>query len=342
MFSHRSIVLNAMMICTPGLMSLSPGETILPVVPMFHVNGWCIPYAALIGGAKLALPGARVDCTALYEMMETEKVTVSAAVPTVWLALVQYLDQHALRFSTLQRIVAGGSAMPPPLIASLSDRYGIDVRHGWGMTETVAVATLSAVDAAQRSLPPADRHSVVARQGKSVFGVEIKVVDERGRTLPRDGESQGELMVRGQWIVSGYYKSESSPLVQGWFPTGDIATIDSHGVMQIKDRAKDLIKTGGEWISSIDLENAASGHPAVAAAAVIGVKHPLWQERPLLFIVRKPGCHLERDEILGFLSRQVARLCVPDDVVFLESLPVGGTGKVQKTVLREKYGGVFH
>jgi len=246
-----------------------------------------------------------------------------------------------LRFSTLQRLISGGSAMPRPLIASLSDRYGIDVRQGWGMTETVAAATLSALNSEELKLPPAERHSIVAKQGKSVFGVEIKVVDEHGITLPRDGNSQGELMVRGQWIVSGYYRSDLSPLASGWFPTGDIATIDAHGVMQIRDRAKDLIKTGGEWISSIDLENVALGHPAVAAAAVIGVKHPKWQERPLLFVVRKQGWSLEREEILDFLANQVARLCVPDEVIFLESLPVGGTGKVQKAVLRKNYGYVF-
>jgi len=237
--------------------------------------------------------------------------------------------------------VSGGSALPRPLIATLSERYGIDVRHGWGMTETVAVATLSCLDAEQETMPPAERHSVIACQGKSVFGVEIKVVDEQGATLPRDGKSQGELMIRGQWIVSGYYKSDSSPLRDGWFPTGDIATIDARGTMQIRDRVKDLIKTGGEWISSIDLENTAIGHPAVAAAAVIGVKHAKWQERPLLFVVRKPGHDVQREEILEFLSRHVARLCVPDDVIFLDSLPVGGTGKVQKAVLREKYGDVF-
>jgi fatty-acyl-CoA synthase len=209
------------------------------------------------------------------------------------------------------------------------------------MTETVAVATLSCLDSEQLKLPPVERHSIIAKQGKSVFGVELKVVDAQGAELPRDGKSQGELMVRGQWIVSRYFKSEASPLAAGWFPTGDIATIDAHGVMQIRDRTKDLIKTGGEWISSIDLENAAVGHPAVAAAAVIGVKHPKWQERPLLFIVRKQGHVLERDEILDFLSQRVARLCVPDEVIFVDSLPVGGTGKVQKTVLRERYGNVF-
>jgi fatty-acyl-CoA synthase len=342
MYSHRSMVLNAMTICAPGLLSLGSKETILPIVPMFHINGWCIPYAALIGGAKLVLPGPRLDGAGLYELMEAERVTVSAGVPTVWLGLVQYLEQHQLRFASLQRIVSGGSAIPRTLIAILNDRYGIEVRHGWGMTETVAVATLSALDSEQMKLPPAERLSLVAKQGKSVFGVEIKVVNECGDALPRDGISQGELMARGQWIVSSYYKSDTSPLVAGWFPTGDIATIDAHGVMQIRDRVKDLIKTGGEWISSIDLENAAIGHPAVAAAAVIGVKHPKWQERPLLFVVRKQGRTLEREEILSFLAGQVARLCVPDEVVFLESLPVGGTGKVQKAALREKYGDLFN
>jgi acyl-CoA synthetase (AMP-forming)/AMP-acid ligase II len=341
-YSHRSMVLNAMMICAPGLLSVGPRETIMPIVPMFHINGWCIPYAAPIGGAKLVLPGARLDGAALYELMETEAVTVSAGVPTVWMGLVQYVEQNHLRFSTLQRVVSGGSAVPRTLIATLSDRYGIEVRQGWGMTETVAVATLGTLDSAQTALPPEERHSIAAKQGKSVFGVEIKTVDEHGATLPRDGKSQGELMVRGQWIVSRYYKSDNSPLVDGWFPTGDIATIDAQGVMQIRDRVKDLIKTGGEWISSIDLENAAAGHPSVAAAAVIGVRHPKWQERPLLFVVRKTGCILERDEILEFLSKHVARLCVPDDVIFLESLPVGGTGKIQKALLREKYGDVFH
>jgi acyl-CoA synthetase (AMP-forming)/AMP-acid ligase II len=339
--SHRSMLLNAMVICMPGALGISQRETILPIVPMFHINGWCIPYAALIGGAKLVLPGPRLDGAALHEMMEAEGVTVSAGVPTVWLALVQYLEQHDLRFSTLRRLVSGGSAMPAALIATLSERYGIDVRHGWGMTETVAVATIGTLDSAQMHLPPAAGHSIIAKQGKSVFGVELKVVDESGATLPRDGTSQGELMVRGQWIVSEYYKSGTSALVDGWFPTGDIATIDARGVMQIRDRVKDLIKTGGEWISSIDLENAAIGHPAVAAAAVIGVKHPKWQERPLLFVVRKHGHALEREEILEFLAGQVARLCVPDQVIFLESLPLGGTGKVQKVLLRKQYGNVF-
>ena len=341
LYSHRAIVINAISGCLPGILSLSPSDTILPVVPMFHINAWCIPYAAPIGGARLVLPGPRLDGASLYELMEGERVTVSAGVPTIWLALMQHVEEHGLRFSTMKRTGVGGSAMPAALIAKFVDNYGVEVRHGWGMTETTAVATMSCLSPKNRELSPAEQHAVIARQGKSVFGTEIKVVDETGAILPRDGVAQGELMVRGQWIVSGYYKGEVSPLVDGWFPTGDIATIDAHGVMQIRDRAKDVIKTGGEWISSIDLESAAMGHPAVAIAAVIGVKHPKWDERPLLFVVRKPGKTVEREEILAFLAERVAKWWVPDDVIFLESLPVGGTGKVQKGDLRKQYGGVF-
>ena len=341
LYSHRAIVLNAISGCLPGVLSLSPRDTILPVVPMFHINAWCIPYAAPIAGAKLVLPGPKLDGASLYELMEEERVTVSAGVPTIWLALMQHVEQHRLRFTTMRRTAVGGSAMPQALIAKFADEYGVEVRHGWGMTETTAVATISALASKHDALPAAARHGVIARQGKTVFGVEIKVVDESGATLPRDGEAQGELMVRGQWIVSGYYKGERSPLQDGWFPTGDVATIDADGVMQIRDRAKDVIKTGGEWISSIDLESAAMGHPAVAMAAVIGVKHPKWDERPLMFVVRKPGQSAEKEDILAFLAERVAKWWVPDDVVFLESLPVGGTGKVQKGDLRKQYGGVF-
>jgi len=341
LYSHRAIVLNAMSGCLPGILSLSPKDTVLPVVPMFHINAWCIPYAAPIGGARLVLPGPRLDGASLYELMETERVTVSAGVPTIWLGLMQHVEQHGLRFSSMRRTVVGGSAMPASLIAKFVDEYGVEVRHGWGMTETTAVATLSCLGSRDMELSAPQQHATIARQGKSVFGIQIKIVDESGATMPRDGVSQGELMVRGQWIVTGYYKGETSPLVDGWFPTGDIATIDAHGVMQIKDRAKDVIKTGGEWISSIDLENVAMGHPAVAMAAVIGVKHPKWDERPLLFIVRKPGKLVEREEILAFLTERVAKWWVPDDVIFLDALPVGGTGKVQKGDLRKQYGGVF-
>jgi acyl-CoA synthetase (AMP-forming)/AMP-acid ligase II len=341
LYSHRSIVLNAMSGCFPGVLNLSSLQTILPVVPMFHINAWCIPYAALLSGARLVLPGPKLDGASLYELMEAERVTISAGVPTIWQALIGHVEQNGLQFSTMKCTAVGGSAMPQALIAKFADTYGVEVRHGWGMTETTAVATISVLTANDRTKPPEAQHAVVAKQGKSVFGVDIKVVDESGATLPRDGSSQGELMVRGQWIISSYFKGEKSPLVDGWFPTGDIATIDAQGLMQIRDRTKDVIKTGGEWISSIDLESAAVGHPAVAMAAVIGVKHPKWDERPLLFIVRKPGQALEKEEMLAFLTERVAKWWVPDDVVFLESLPVGGTGKVQKGDLRKEYGGVF-
>jgi len=341
LYTHRAIVMNATTAGLPDVLGLSTQETILPVVPMFHINAWCIPYAALVAGTKLVLPGPKLDGASLFELMDSEQVTISAGVPTIWMGLIQHVEQNNLRFAHMKRTCVGGSAMPMALIAKFMDNYGVEVRHGWGMTETTAVATMSNLSRADRLKPAAEQHAIVAKQGKTVSGIEIKIVDENGATLPRDGTSQGELMVRGQWIVERYFKAEKTALVDGWFPTGDIATIDAHGTMQIRDRTKDVIKTGGEWISSIDLENAAVGHPAVAMAAVIGVKHPKWDERPLLFIVRKPGQSLEKQEILDFLATKVAKWWVPDDVVFLESLPVGGTGKVQKNGLRKEYGGVF-
>jgi fatty-acyl-CoA synthase len=341
LYSHRAIVLNAWSGCLPGVLALAPDQTMLPVVPMFHINAWCIPYAACIAGAKLVLPGPKLDGQSLYELMEAEAVTISAGVPTIWQGLLAHVEQHGLKFTTMRRTGVGGSAMPKALIAKFTDTYNVEVRHGWGMTETTAVATIGTLSPKSAQWTPDERHALIAKQGKSLFGVEIKVVDEIGATLPRDGTSQGELMVRGQWIVSGYYKAEQSPLVEGWFPTGDIATIDAEGIMQIRDRTKDVIKTGGEWISSIDLESAAVGHPAVAMAAVIGVKHPKWDERPLLFVVCKPGQTVGKPEMLEFLGERVPKWWVPDDVVFLDALPVGGTGKVQKSDLRKQYGDVF-
>jgi 3-(methylthio)propionyl---CoA ligase len=337
LYSNRSIVLNALSACLPGLISLSPRDSILPVVPMFHVNGWCVPYAAPIGGAKLVLPGHRMDAPSIYDLLESEQVTVTAGVPTIWIALMRHIEQGKLPLTSLKRILVGGSAMPESLIAKFDQEFGIEVRQAWGMTETVAIATMSCLNSRQAEMPAAARHSIMAKQGKSVFGVEIKVVDEDGCSMPRDGESQGQVMVRGQWTVSGYYKAEDPVLVDGWLPTGDIATIDAQGTMQIRDRAKDLIKTGGEWISSIDLEGVAMAHPAVAMAAVVGVRHPKWEERPLLFVVRKSDRSLEGDEILAFLAERIAKWWIPDAVIFLDALPVGGTGKVQKAALREKY-----
>ena len=341
LYTHRAIILNALTGCMPGALSLSTKATVLPVVPMFHINAWCIPYGATMSGARLVLPGPRLDGASLYELMESEGVTVSAGVPTIWMGLIQYVEQHKLRFSSMHLTVVGGSAMPLSLITKFADDYGVEVRHGWGMTETTAAATFSCLTSNEMALTPAEQHAIIAQQGKSVFGSEIKIVDESGNILPRDGISQGELYVRGQWVVSAYYKHEKSALIDGWFPTGDIATIEANGRMQIRDRTKDVIKSGGEWISSIDLENAAMAHPAVAMAAVIGVKHPKWDERPLLLIVRKPEASLTRDDIISFLSERVAKWWLPDDVIFVDTLPVGGTGKVQKNELRQQYGGVF-
>ncbi|WP_028605337.1 long-chain-fatty-acid--CoA ligase [Ottowia thiooxydans] len=341
LYSHRAIVLNATTSGLPDVLGLSTREAILPVVPMFHINAWCIPYSAMLAGTKLVLPGPRLDGASLHELMESERVTISAGVPTIWMGLLQHVEQAGLRFTTMRRTCVGGSAMPRALIEKFNDVYGVEVRHGWGMTETTAIATLSNLSASDWELPAEQRHAIVARQGKVTSGIEIKVVDESGATLPRDGTSQGELMVRGHWIVERYYKAEETALVNGWFPTGDIATIDADGTMTIRDRTKDVIKSGGEWISSIDLENAVVAHPGVAMAAVIGIKHPKWDERPLLLVVRKPGQDFGKNEVLEFLSDRVAKWWMPEDVVFLETLPVGGTGKVQKNELRKQYGGLF-
>jgi len=341
MYSHRAIALSALSACLPNVLNISSQETVLPVVPMFHINAWCLPYACLIAGAKLVLPGPKLDGASLYELMESEKVTLSAGVPTIWMGLIDHLEKNQLAFTTMRRTGVGGSAMPKALIAKFNDVYKVDVRHGWGMTETTAVATISNLTADEMLLPDAVRHDMVAKQGKSVFGIELKIVDQEGNSLPRDGQSQGELMVRGQWIVEKYHKADTHALVNGWFPTGDIATISADGVMQIRDRTKDVIKSGGEWISSIELENAAAAHPQVAMAAVIGIKHPKWDERPLLLIVRKQPDFTDKQELLAFLEQRVAKWWIPDEVVFVDSLPVGGTGKVQKNELRLKYGGLF-
>ncbi len=341
LYSHRAITLSALSACLPNVLTISSQETVLPVVPMFHINAWCLPYACVIAGAKLVLPGPKLDGASLYELMEAEKVTISAGVPTIWMGLIAHCEQHNLRFTTMRRTGVGGSAMPKALIAKFNDVYNVDVHHGWGMTETTAIATMSNISTHEIDWPVEEQHALVAKQGKSVFGVELKIVDEEGNALPRDGNTQGELMVRGQWIVEHYHKAEKTALVNGWFPTGDIATISPDGVMQIRDRTKDVIKSGGEWISSIDLENATIAHPHVAMAAVIGVKHPKWDERPLLLIVIKPEKSLEKQEVIDFLAERVAKWWVPDEVIFVESLPVGGTGKVQKNDLRVKYGSIF-
>jgi 3-(methylthio)propionyl---CoA ligase len=304
MYSHRAIVLSAITCCMPSLLCLSPQETILPVVPMFHINAWCIPYAAFVGGAKLVLPGPKLDGASLYELMESEGVTISAGVPTIWQALLAHVEQHNLRFTSMRRTAVGGSAMPKALIAKFMEVYQVEVRHGWGMTETTAVATMGTLSPAIAKQAAAVQYDHLAKQGKTVHGVSIKLLDENGQDIPRDGQTQGELMVRGHWILSSYFKGEKSPLVKGWFPTGDIATIDADGVMQIRDRVKDVIKTGGEWISSIDLENVALEHPGS------GHGRSDWRGRPEVgraaFAVHRAQAlgHAGERRHFGFLGQQ--------------------------------------
>jgi fatty-acyl-CoA synthase len=340
LYSHRSTVLHALGISLPDAISISASDAVCPVVPMFHVNAWAIPYAAPMQGAKLVLPGPRLDGQSLYQLFEAEQVTLSLGVPTVWLSFEAYLSSTGMRCSTLCRILSGGSAVPPSMVEAFAG-HGIDVRQGWGMTEMSPVGTIAALKAKHRRLDRAAQTLVKEKQGRPVFGVEMKVVDDAGQPQPHDGESMGELLVRGPWIVSGYYEDAEATAAamdeDGWFRTGDVATIDPDGYMQIMDRRKDVIKSGGEWISSIDLENAAVAHPDVAEAAVVAVPHARWAERPLLVVTPLPECRPLRDDLLAFLAERFPRWMLPDDVVVLDELPHTATGKVMKIRLREMF-----
>lgn len=342
LYTHRSTVLHALAInAADGALGLTARDAVLPVVPLFHVNAWGIPYAAAAAGAKLVFPGPLLDGPNLYDLLEGEKVTITAGVPTVWLGLFSHLEQAGKRLSALKRLISGGSALPLPLIDGLEEKHGVAVCHAWGMTELSPVGTTGNLKAGQENLPAAERHRLKSTQGRTVFGVEMKIVDDDGKTLPQDGKAYGELLVRGPWVTNGYYRDEAAnkPAFDrdGWFRTGDVVSIDPDGWVKIVDRSKDLIKSGGEWISSIDLENAAVGHPEVLEAAVIGVPHPKWQERPLLVLVAKPGSKLNREAMLNFLQDKVAKWWLPDDVVFVQELPHTATGKLLKTKLREQY-----
>ena len=338
LYSHRSTILHSYAAALPDGLNCSGKDVILPVVPMFHVNAWGLPYIACMVGAKLVFPGPFLDGKSLHELFEQEGVTLSAGVPTVWQGLLAYVESNGLTFSTMRRTIIGGSACPPAMMRAFQDRYGVDVLHAWGMTEISPLGTACAFKTKHAALPVEERLKVQAKQGRVVFGVDMKIVGEDGRELPWDGKSAGELLVRGPWVVGSYFKGEGGqPLVDGWFPTGDVATIDADGYMQITDRSKDVIKSGGEWIGSIDLENIAMAHPSVAMAACIAVRHPKWDERPLLVVVRKPDTALSREELLGFSDGKIAKWWTPDDVVFVDSLPLGATGKVLKGRLREAY-----
>ncbi len=339
LYSHRSTVLHAYGSALPDALNLSARDTVLPVVPLFHVNAWGLPYACALAGAKLVMPGPQLDGASLHELFEAEKVTVSAGVPTIWLGLLQHLQGNKLKLSTVKRLVIGGSAAPPAMIRSFDEQFGVTVLHAWGMTEMSPLGTLNTYKAKHLGLSAEERDRIRLNQGRPIYGVDMKIVDDEGKELPRDGKAFGDLLVRGPWIVSGYFKGEGGNVLRegGWFPTGDVATLDPDGYMQITDRSKDVIKSGGEWISSIDLENTAVAHPAVAEAAVIGVAHPKWDERPLLIVVKKPGEEVTREQLLDFMRDKIAKWWLPDDVVFVDSLPHTATGKLLKTKLREDF-----
>jgi fatty-acyl-CoA synthase len=341
LYSHRSTTLHAYAAALPDVMCISARDAILPVVPMFHVNAWGIPYSAALTGAKLVFPGPGMDGKSVYEMIENEGVTYAAGVPTVWQMLLTYMKPNGLKFSTLKRTVIGGSACPPAMIDAFRDDYGVEVLHAWGMTELSPLGTLCTLKNKHLKLPKEQQMKLLLKQGRAIYGVDMKIVNDAGDEQPHDGKAYGDLLVKGPWVVANYYKGEGTPLVkdqdgQSWFPTGDVATIDADGFMQITDRSKDVIKSGGEWISSIDIENIAVAHPAVAMAACIGVAHPKWDERPIVAVVRKPDAQLSREELLAFYEGKTAKWQIPDDVVFVDAIPMGATGKMLKTKLREQ------
>ena len=344
LYHHRSTILHAYAAALPDTLGLSARSVVLPVVPMFHVNAWGLPYSAALVGAKMVFPGVALDGASLYELFETEGVTFTAGVPTVWLALLQHLQANKLKLSTLKYAVIGGSAAPPAMIEAFDREFGVEVLHAWGMSEMSPLGSVNHPKGKHAGMPRDELLAVRLKQGRPPFGVEMKIVDDAGKELPRDGKAFGDLLVRGPWVTSGYFKGEGGEVLRpdehggsGWFPTGDVATLDPDGFMQITDRSKDVIKSGGEWISSIDLENAAMAHPGVAEAAVIGVAHPKWDERPLLIIHRKPGAEVDKKELIEFLGGRVAKWWLPDDVQFVDAIPHTATGKILKTRLREDF-----
>ncbi len=337
-YSHRSTLLHAWAAAAPDCLNMSSRDSILPVVPMFHANAWAIPYTAAAVGAKLVFPGGALDGKSVYDLIEQEGVTMAAGVPTVWQMMLGHMEANGLRFSTLKNTVIGGSACPPAMLNTFVDIYGVDVLHAWGMTEMSPLGTVCVLKGNQAGLDADAQRAVRLKQGRAVFGVDMKIVDpESGAELPWDGKTYGDLLVKGPWITQGYFKLDNSNLlVDGWFHTGDVATIDPDGFMQITDRSKDVIKSGGEWISSIDVENIAMAHPAVAMAACIGMPHPKWDERPIVVVVKKPGAEVSREDILAFFDDKTAKWQIPDDVVFVDAIPLGATGKMQKMALREQ------
>ena len=338
LYSHRSNVLHSMMAAQPDAMGISARDVVLPVVPMFHANCWGIALTSPMIGSTLVMPGAKLDGASIYELLNEQRVSFTAAVPTVWLMLLQYLEANNAKLPHLKKVVIGGSAAPRAMIKTFQDVYGVEVCHAWGMTEMSPLGTLGSIKPDYAQLSGDEKLDIQETQGHPPFGVEMKIVDDADKELPRDGKTFGRLKVRGFAITKEYFKEGRSVLdPEGFFDTGDVSTLDPHGYMHITDRAKDVIKSGGEWISTIELENLAVGHPKVAEAAVIGVKHPKWDERPLLVIVLKKDQTATKDEILAFMQGKVAKWWMPDDVAFVAEIPHTATGKIQKTVLRERF-----
>ncbi|MEQ8950624.1 3-(methylthio)propionyl-CoA ligase [Parvibaculum sp.] len=339
LYSHRSNVLHSMAANMGDALGMKSADAILPVVPMFHANAWGIAFAAPAVGAKIVMPGANMDGESIYELLDKEQVTVTAAVPTVWLMLLQYLEKTGAELPKLDRVVIGGSAAPRSMIEVFEKKYDVKVFHAWGMTEMSPMGTLGALKAGMEDWPLDKQIDVKVKQGRAIYTVEMKITDDDGNDLPADGKAFGHLMVRGPAIAGAYLKGEGGNILDkdGWFDTGDVATIDPQGYMQITDRAKDVIKSGGEWISSIEIENLAVGHPKVTEAAVIGIVHPKWDERPLLIVVPKEGEKPTKEEILSYMEGKIAKWWMPDDVVFVEEIPHTATGKIQKLALRDQF-----
>ncbi|WP_242444519.1 3-(methylthio)propionyl-CoA ligase [Advenella sp. S44] len=336
MYSHRSTLLHAYGASLPDSMAISARDVILPVVPMFHVNAWGIPYAAALTGATLVFPGPLLDGKSVYQLIEQEGVTFAAGVPTVWQMLLDHVKGQDQRFSTLRRTVIGGSACPPAMIQAFQEQYGVEVIHAWGMTETSPLGTLCTLKNKSLMLPAEEQLKLRCKQGRALFGVDFKIVGDNGRELPWDGNTFGDLYVKGPWVVRDYFPcNNNAALADGWFPTGDVATIDADGYLQITDRSKDVIKSGGEWISSIDIENIAMAHPAVQLAACIGISHAKWDERPIIVVVKRADMTLDRDELLQFYEDKMVKWQIPDDVIFVDAIPLGATGKMLKSKVRQ-------
>jgi fatty-acyl-CoA synthase len=340
LYSHRSTVLHSLFLLAGGEARITQHDMILPVVPLFHANSWGLPYATAISGTGLVMPGPGLDGASLFDLMEEADVTSSWGVPTVWVGLLDEMAERGRKPSSLEMVVVGGSAPPVSMIEAFEREWGVNVVHGWGMTETSPVASLGVLPVAADALPIEERIRLKAKQGRRVFGLDYKIVDDEGQELPKDGQAFGELLIRGATIAGGYYQDDQATrkvMADGWLRTGDVVTVDPEGFLAIVDRAKDLIKSGGEWISSIDLENAAVGHPGIVEAAVIGVPHPKWDERPLLIAVRREGHEVTVEDVKEYLAGKVAKWWLPDAVVFVDELPHSATGKLQKVELRERF-----